>query len=625
MQLMRIILPVVAALLTLPTLSLAEQVRAIGNAVIINGVSALKIDTSFHGATPDERARLLAAKLEAIPFWGQIDVKSDGSNRIIVVSGEPVLTVTPDEAAAQNATPDSLAVMWSSRIKEALSLPPLKVSDNFVRIPAGGSETVKIIGSAIGGALAETSSPAIAEVTKVGDTIKISGRSVGHTNVSVTAGRAQENIDVEVRPYAANFPQKIDAVVTGAPTTSNTVQGVIEEALKTRLQAASGVRWSFGHILPDPLATGETRTYPVKVWAAAPDAFPSTGTVEVTVKNAALNPYTDDDLWYSNDPETVRQPGSLFSASLKPHGSARLLYHHMNGTMQDMFVRVEAINGSDEAVRMEIIPGDSRPDKDPVRAGVNAADQFMQNWISGSGEVVTIPPQSAMPISLRRLSPGETASGLCSLRQVDGKSGILVRTDAFPPLPLDERWTGALFSSTPWREVGTHPINEFDRAPCEANPHIYPNPYRQDSLDYEVGGRFGFIRIGQRPLERQDDDGVLDGNFGVIYNLKANLSNPTADPTDVEVVFEASAGYSGGLFIVNGSYIKTKLLAPKEVVRIVRYHLAPGATEKLNITTIPISGSSYPATIMVRPITDDSGAAVVHPQALTVTSRHHRA
>lgn len=622
MHLLRIGFPLVAALLTVPHFAFAGQIHADGSTVVINGVSTVRIVTGFRGLSADERARQLAAKLESLPFWGQIDVRGEGENRVIVVSGEPVLTITLEEAAAQRSTPAELATTWSYRIKEALSMPPLKVSDNFVRIPMGGSETVKIMGSQLGSATAGVAEPSVAGISKVGDNLKITGRSVGHTVVTVSAGRALENIDVDVRPYAANFPQKIDAFVTGAPTTARTVQGVLQEALNTKLSAAPDAHWNFGKFSPESLPTGDSQTYTVKAWAAAPDTFPSTGNVEITVKNSALPLYTDQDLWYSNNPETVRQPGSLFSASLKPGGSARLLYHHENGTMQDMFIRVEAINDGDEPVRVEIIPGDSRPDRDPVRAGLNAADQFIQNWISGSGEVITVPPRSAFPISLRRLSPGETASGLCSLRQVDGTSGILVRTDAFPPLPLDEHWTGALFSSTPWREVGTHPINEFDRAPCEASPHIYPDPYRRDHMDYEVGGRFGFMRIGQRPIVRQDADGVLDGNFGVIYNIRANLSNPTNDATDVELVFEASAGYSGGLFIVNGSYIKTRLLEPKGTARIALFHLAPGGVERLDITTMPISGSSYPATIMIRPVSEVAGMAAVHHQ-MAMTSHHH--
>jgi hypothetical protein len=548
-----------------------------------------------------------------LAFWGDVKIQQDGDDRVILVSGEAVLTVSPEEAAAQKSDIGPLVANWAAKLKQALSLPPLKVSDNFVRIPEGGSATVKMVGSEVGEAVADVVQSSVATVKRSGDTLKVTGRSVGHTTLSITAGRSMENVDVQVLPYAANFPQTLTAYVTGAPATAEMVRGVVEEAVRTRLGTLPTAHWTFGHIQADTLPTGDSRTYTVHAWATAPDAFPSGGPVDIVVKNAALPLQTDDDLWYSNDPETVKQPGSLFSATLKKGASARLLYHHVNGTMEDMFLRVEAINESNEPVRIEVIPGDSKPDKDPVKAGVAAACQFVQNWIYGSGEVITIPPQSVLPLSFHRLSPGETASGLCSLRLVDGDN-VLVRTDAFPPLPLDEKWNGALFSSTPWREVGLHPMNEFDRSPCEASPHIYPTPYLHDSVSYDVGGRFGFLRIGQKPIARQDSDGVLDGNFGVIYNIKVDLKNPTNDPCDVELVFEASAGYAGGIFIVNGSYVKTPLLAPKSTSRIVKYHLAPGGTETIDLTTLPLAGCSYPATLIVRPVMDGAGAVGGQPR-----------
>ncbi len=542
-------------------------------------------------------------------YWGQVTVRDAGPNRTILVSGEPVLIVTPEDAASQNSTAGALAQAWAARLKDALDLPPLKVSDNFVKLPTGGSAKVRITGSEADRATIDVSAPSIARTSRSGSDLKITAVGVGHATVSVTAGRAMENIDVQVLPYAANFPQTINVTVTGAPATKQMVCGAVAGALRTRLEAVSSAHWSFGHVEASQLETGATRSYSVQAWAASSEAYPSSGEVTVVVKNAALPLQTDGDLWYSNDPETVRQPAPLFSASLKNGRSARLLYHHLNGSMQDMFIRVEAINESDKPARIELIPGDSKPDRDPVKAGAAAADQFFQNWMFGSGEVITVPAGSALPISLHRLSPGETASGLCSIRLVDGPPDVLIRTDAFPPFPLDEKWRGALFSSTPWREVGVHSINQFDRSPCEASPHIYPNPYAEDRMDYEVGGRFGFMRIGSKPIARQDSDGVLDGNFGVIYNIRASLKNPTNEAADVELVFQASAGYAGGIFVINGSYLKTSVLAPKGVVRIAKYHLMPGGTEQLDITTLPLSGSSYPATLLIRPVSAADTAA----------------
>jgi hypothetical protein len=77
----------------------------------------------------------------------------------------------------------------------------------------------------------------------------------------------------------------------------------------------------------------------------------------------------------------------------------------------------------------------------------------------------------------------------------------------------------------------------------------------------------------------------------------------------VDVVFEASAGYSGALFIVNGDYRVTPLLQPKDEAVIGKFHLAPGALQKFVITTMPVSGGSYPVTITIRPAQSAANAA----------------
>ncbi|HWD37673.1 MAG TPA: hypothetical protein VG944_02410 [Fimbriimonas sp.] len=504
-------------------------------------------------------------------------------------------------------------LLWCLSGTAAAQEQALKVSDNFARIAIGGTQTIRVTGVSLPEVKAASSNPSIATVSRIPAGFEIKAVAVGHAIVSITKGVEMENVDVMVRPYAAAFPQTFTATVTGSPATPATVKRAINTVLNNKVKAAMNAHWTFNTPDCNPLPSGTSSEYSIHVWASAPDTFPSAGQVKVIVKNDALQKQPDDALWYSNNPETVRQAGSLFSASLKKGAGARVLYHHVNGTSDDVYVRVEAINESDAPAKVRIIPGDSKPEKDPVRAGVNAAEQFISNWLSGSGQVLTIPPQSVLPISLRRLEPGETGSGLCSLRLLDGPSDLLVRVDAFPPLRLDDRWENVLYNSAAWEEVGTHPINDFDRAPCEANDHIYPNPYATETVTYEVGGRQGVCRIGQKPIAQLDAAGALDGNFGVLYTIDGSITNPTSTPADVELVFEASAGYSGGLFVINGNTIKTKVLAPKGKLRLATFHLAAGAVQSLKITTIPLSGSSYPATLTIRPITEETTAEMVKP------------
>ena len=219
-----------------------------------------------------------------------------------------------------------------------------------------------------------------------------------------------------------------------------------------------------------------------------------------------------------------------------------MLYHHINQMSSPLLVMVEAINHSELPAQLMVIPGDSKPDLNPVLAGVQAADQFMKGWSLSSGEVITIPPKSRIPIAFRRISTGQTMSGLCYLRLLDdGPDQIAIRTEAKNAYQLDARWTAASQSGTPWRHVNAQRINGSDIVTAMPSIHIYPNPYKVEEGVYQVGGKYAFFRIGEVPIARADKLDKLSGNFGVTYTINARMENPTAEASKVEVVFEASA------------------------------------------------------------------------------------
>jgi hypothetical protein len=139
-------------------------------------------------------------------------------------------------------------------------------------------------------------------------------------------------------------------------------------------------------------------------------------------------------------------------------------------------------------------------------------------------------------------------------------------------------------------------------ADVDMSREVYPKPFKEQDVEYRVGGKFGFIQIGQKPIESADEKDKLDGNFGVVYTFHVSVVNPTTTAADVVLDFESNAGYSGGLFLVDGRLIRTHLLQPKEDVEIDRVHLEPGESRTITILTCPLSGGSYPATIAVMPL-----------------------
>ena len=584
-----------ALLALVSALASATEAVARGNELWVNGVRVARFVAPVGAVSPANRAELAASRLAgAGAAWSK--------GPYVFVDGEAVYAVAVGDAKALGVSPTSLAVTWAKSLNAALQIKPLESLDDYVNLPVGGYKALRLKGVEAKRATLRSDSPSVATVSWTPKGAVVHAVGVGHATIAVQGATAMTTVDITVKPLAATLPKSLDVEVTGAPAVGSTVQGAVQGAINGRLFGLPGVKWTLDPFRSKSLESGRTLSVPVRVRAEAPNAYPVSSVVTVRVKNVPLPRLADESLWYSNDPETVRRPGSLFAASVKRGAAARLLYHHMNGTTDTLFMRVQAVNESDEPARVALTPGDGKPDRNPVKAGLDAAGRYLKGYVTGSADIVTIPPHGSMPICLRRLSPNETASGLCSIRLVDGPDRLLVRTDAFPPFPLDERWTSALFSSTPWREVGANPMTDYDRAPMETSLHIYPTPYKTETVDYEVGGRFGFVRLGQRPIQRADLGGGLDGNFGVLYTIKAKLENPTDTATDVELVFEASAGYAGGLFVVNGRTVTIPQLSPKTEGQVFRVRLAPGQTQNFDILTLPLSGSAYPATLTIRPI-----------------------
>lgn len=456
-----------------------------------------------------------------------------------------------------------------------------------------------------------SSDPLILEVKKNGANVLAKGLRPGSGFITINSKGAIKQIDFSVKPYAAKIPNQLTALVSGKPAIPGTVQGAVEATLKQQLQYAplAKLNFKFGNV--PSLGAGVTLNLPVKVQITAPGTIPKVGTVTVRVSNMGLMPKNEDVLWYCNDPEKITKKENLFAAELEPEKSARLLYHHINETSVPMVVRTLIMNNSDKDVTVCLTPGDSAPTIDPVGAGIRAGDIFLRAWVNDSGEVLTIPANSCLPVSCRSLKPKAVISGLCAIRHVGGDSKLLVRADAMPLQDLEPRWSKTLTSSTPWREVGAMPIRSWDNSPYNISEHVYPSPYRTETAEYSVGGRFSVIRLGQKSIERQNSSGRLDGNFGVFYNIDATITNPQKVAAGIELVFEPSAGYSGGIFFIDDRYVVTPKILPKNEARIARYHLNPGETRKVRIMTMPLSGSSYPATIFIRLVGSGSSSDII--------------
>ena len=473
----------------------------------------------------------------------------------------------------------------------------------------------KVVGR---GSVPLSNDPTVAIAGVEAGSLKVEAKRPGSALISFGSGRKLLWLRIEVRPVAADFPQTLEATVSGRPAMVSTVMASIDYTLKRNLQRAKGSQMSYRVDRVNPVVPGQTADFYVHVWVKANELVPTDGLVRVKVVNEALDIQSESSLLFSNSPERITKPGNLYAAMVEPGSSVRLLYHQINAGVFPVVTRTLLVNDSDSVSRVFLIPGDAPPLIDPVDSGMRAVDQFFQPYLLRSGEVVDIPAHSVLPLSFRRLRVNQVTSGLCYIRHISGSQPLLVRSDAISPSEVDPTWSRVLTlptaersnfrdsdptlgSSTPWHDLGCPAFEGWLKTPYSISKTVYPDPFQTLTTVYEVGGRFGYVRIGEVPIVSQETTIPLHGNFGVNSMIAASLQNPTQNVSEAEVIFEASAGYSSAIFMVDNKYVVVDRIQPHAERRIARVTLNPGEIRNMLILTIPLSGSSYPATLLIRP------------------------
>ncbi len=595
---MRVAIRLLAALgaFVLAVVSGAPTVRLSGASVYVNEVLVLTLKAGSN----EKRAASVAESFRKLEPDSELTLEGDSRTMRIKDGDRVVLTVARLEAKAHNLSVADLAKGWLNNLRKAIAVAPIVLPADTIKLPLGASRTFELGGSAVLKTEVQSDDAKIATATRSGTKLLILAKNYGDANLTLTAGESVKNIRVRVLPFAATLPQSFTMAVTGDPALPETVRGALETALWTRFQSAPGTESTFKLPEVSSINPEESKTFTIPVKVGGEDAFPVEGQITVTIRNEAIAYRAESDLWYCNEPENVSRFQNLFAAELSANQPVRLLYHHLNTMATSLEIDAKAINESDKPARLLVLPGDKR-DRNPVLAGLMAGDQLLRSWIRFSGEVVTIPPRSSVSLALRKLAPQETLSGLAYVRLLPGgPAKVLFRVDSVP-FDGDDARLDAASSAAPWRRLAPEALNGRTSDRLTISKHIYPYPFKTEAVDFTVGGRHGFVRIGQKPISRPEGKG-LDGNFGVFYTIEAKVDNPLPDPVDIEVVFEASAGYSGAIFVVNGEVKRTPLLQPKEELQIMKIRLQPGEKKQFTFMTVPLSGSSYPATIVVRPV-----------------------
>ncbi|MBC8143824.1 MAG: hypothetical protein H7Y38_20525 [Armatimonadetes bacterium] len=598
--------------------------------VFVNSRLVLRFRTASGGYSAFRRAEIAADRLGGAIAGGLsagdivADTATDRANPRLKGAGQIFASADKAEGRAAGVSPVLLVRGWASNLRTALGMPGIIASDKTILVPLGESRTVRLSGVATGDLQITSASgtirvpetnddtdaatkPAIVSLSgsKANTVWTIRGTSAGRDTLTFERGGASVSVAVRVQPYAGSFAPPKPVVVTGiggAP-----VERVARYAAACALASATVTSGAVARVQTDsvsvamPLAPGAQSAVTVPVTLTGQDMISVRRVVSVPVRNEALPRVPTDALMYSNDPERVTKYGTLFAARVpvsapNAPGATRVLFHHQSALTANAAFVVELLNDSDAPATVHIVGSGEGPVRDTVWVGYRAASEFVRDYQADTGVIVQLPPKTRLPLLSTNLSPGHTVSGLMQVRPLSGVPPM-VRVAA--EQPGDARADAESWQTAPLLPAEYAPGTTTLAYPQSDN--VYPKPLKQVAAPYEVGGAWAFVSFGHDPLEATQGDKRLLGNYGVFYEVTATAHNGSDKPAKVRAVFVPTAGLAGGVFLVDGKYVEVpQTNLPKEPT-LASYMLEPGETRIIRITTLPLSGSNYPARIVIRP------------------------
>lgn len=587
-----------------------SQTEPGGASVIVNKRIVMRLKTSNGNLSPPQRASLASERLAGLVQKGlspmALSYKITGKSAKLMAGDVMIAIATPAEAKAQGTTPAKLASSWVRNVREALSLPPLSASPTELLIPLGETRTVNVESLLSEPVTAQVSNGAIVSVdaSKPGSLV-VKGLQLGNTDITLKCAEFSVIIRASVKKYAAQIPSSANAFVTGINVPTSLVRRAAEDAARSAaiLEPGASVRsLSLPKISASP-SPGQRMQIPVEIEASGGDHISIKAITQVQIENRQIPRANASLIMYSNDPERIFKYQVLytgrFSQNQEPN---RLLYHHQNMMGRRVGFVIEILNPSTNPASVHVIEGIAPPMVDTVLVGYKAGNEFLENYNAMVGRIIEMPQGSRRVIVSQALDHPYTASGIIEFRQLSGDP-LFIRVIAKPE---NQRQIEDLLDIP-------LPLDGIDTAKLQLSDHVYPNPIQKIELSYSAGKPWVFFRLGKDALKNPEKDRWLFGNYGVIYEIKAILENPLTTSHTAEIAFEATAGIASGIFLVDGKPVRIKSLQAPQEICLEKITIPAGRTRTVSIQTMPLSGSAYPATLIIRPAGTTASASATKP------------
>jgi len=222
------------------------------------------------------------------------------------------------------------------------------------------------------------------------------------------------------------------------------------------------------------------------------------------------------------------------------------------------------------------------PSPDEIHVGHTAALDYAVAGAVGLGEELVLPANGTRTMSIRRVKPGQTMSGMAYLDDVSNVNGPLgVKVLATSNLNLPDSPAAS-------------------RDPGRTASGIFPASIETDAT-HVVGGPYTYLQFGGEPYESDVTHGHPSyGNFGTVYRTRLVVNNPTSVSREVKVGFASGGGAARGVLSLDGEIYDLPMGVTGEGLPVKNYTLEPGETRQIDVELFPQAGSNYPVRVVVR-------------------------
>jgi hypothetical protein len=570
--------------------------------------------------SPRERADHAAGRLRELLSEGlgpnDISARARGKGWAVYARGGLIMIATAAEAKERDEEPRDTARRWAANLKSALTgmakaggrKAPVKVAEkpaakrvvaakpspkkaatlgvasHSVPLPVGETRVVGVIGTAAGPIEARVEETDIASVRPVPGkaAVEVRGLMPGRAVVRVNREGKEAAFAVWVKKYAGRVKEVPVAEVTGESTPASIVRTVAEDRALDGVEKEPGAAIK---VTGDPQgvrALGRAQStevlFPITIHGEG--YLPVKTHARVRVKNVELEAQQTKDLLYSNNPESVRDYGTLYQALVENTGTARLFYHHQNRMGHGFVFQIHLINPGDTPADVQVVQADAGPILNTIQVGHRAAARYLQVATADIGYIARIPARGTRLIYSTGLPHLLTVSGIYNLRVVSGGS-VVVHVAA---------------ASAVYRPQASPELV----AKARSQPAVFPSPQKDQKFTYTVGEHWCFVPLGRKAIPAKDPETKLQGNYGVLYNITVELDNPTDAAKTVKVLLSAEAGWTRGAFVIDGRLIEAPHIAPPAVAELWSVKLEPQERRTVTIQGIPAGGAFYPVSLVVR-------------------------